>query len=271
MTDLARHYEGWSGTRTGYGTRMRFFVREGVFSTLRSKWALAIVLITYGLVVVPRVFEALMLQTAFDPNYYVPLFLDAQILILLFAAVAGAGIIADDLKDGSIVLHVTRRLGARGYLFGRLATLVVSLSVLTLLPFVLLMIIAVLSTSGTGIEDGGRVIVAGLAAGSLLSVFFTVVVAALSAMLRDSRYAGAGVFFFVLFSDIAASIMESLSSDVHARLISVGDNLQMTISWLFGISPPHAYSAGYSAAILGGIMALCSFLLVREMLVKEGA
>ncbi len=271
MNDLARHYEGWSGTRTGYGTRMRFFVREGVFSTLRSKWALAIVLITYGLVVVPRVFEALVIQTAFNPQYYVSLFLDAQILFLLFAAVAGAGIIADDLKDGSIVLHVTRRLGAGGYLFGRIATLVVSLSVLTLLPFVALMAIAMLSTSGAGIGDGGRVIGAGLVSGVTLAIFFTLVVAALSAILRDSRYAGAGIFFFVLFSDIAASIMESLSSDAYARLISVGDNLQMVISWLFGITPPYAYSAGYSAAILGGIMAICSFLLVREMLVKGGS
>ena len=271
MSELSRHYEGWAGSRTGYNARLRYFVTEGVISTLRSKWSLAILLITYGIVVMPRVIEALMLETAVMPQFYASLYNDLQLLLLLFAAVAGAGIIADDLRDGSIVLLVTRRLGATGYLLRRMAALAITLSALTVLPFVIVLSIALLSTSGAGLADGARTIFAGLAVGMMLSGFFTIVVAALSAVLKDRRYAGAGIFFMVLFSDIAASIMEGLSSNAYSRLISVGDNIGMVSAWLFDLPAPYDFSAGYSAAILFGIIALGSVLLARGMLSGEVA
>lgn len=54
--------------------------------------------------------------------------------MLLMAAYAGAGLIANDMRTGGLLLYLSRPLTLGDYIFGKAAILLVSLSMVTLIP-----------------------------------------------------------------------------------------------------------------------------------------
>ena len=62
-------------------------------------------------------------------------FLGQQIpMMLLMAALGGAGLIANDMRTGGLLLYLSRPLTLRDYITGKLTILVVTLSMVTLIP-----------------------------------------------------------------------------------------------------------------------------------------
>ncbi|MHC1608990.1 MAG: ABC-2 transporter permease [Candidatus Methanofastidiosia archaeon] len=271
MSRFGQSYSSWEGDKTGSGDRMKFFIKAGFKRTMRSKWTIAILLISYALLVMPRLFEALALPDAFVPLFYFSFFKDIQMFLLLLVAVVGAGIISDDMKDFSIVLYFTKGIGRKGYVIGRVVTIMLALSMLTIVAFVAIFAVALISVeiSFSTLQHGAWVFAAGMAMGLFLAVFMTLLVSALSTLLRDRKYTGACIFFLVIFSELAASILESLSTNQYIRLISIWDNIDVVGTYFFRLGSMHSFPQWYSGGVLFFIMSICAFILYYSLVRRE--
>jgi len=260
-----------SAERISMGRRMRFFVSRAIISHIKSKWTIAILVISYALLFVPRLFMTLAMATPFDASFYATYFSEGDLFILLLAAVVGSGVIANDMKDGSLVLLFTTSFGRVRYVVGRVFTVFFLTGLLTLLPPIMLLIVALLASAPpvSAFMEGGWVIGGIIGFSLLLTGFYVLVVSALSSAFADRRYAGAALFFIVLVSDIGRSILSSITSSHYVHLVSVFDNINMVASYFFRSPPPFPVEQGYSALVLLGAMAASSYVLYTTLIKRE--
>lgn len=266
-----RRYEPWTGERTRLGTRLRFFISRGIDEALRSRWALFILLVTYGLLVVPRLFGALATSDPFDPQLYGPLLTDVHLFVLILAAVAGSSLFASDIQDRTIVLYRVRRMGAPYYLVGRLASLAAVLGAVSVAPIAILSSVAILSAapSLSLVLDQGRIVLFALGLGCGVAVFFALFAGAISVLLRERRYAAPAIVFAVLFSEIASSILSSLSTSSLAPLVSVWGNFSLVGAYLFGTDLSAGPAPWQAAGALSAVALACAALMARELVYRE--
>lgn len=257
--------------RTSMGRRMRFFVSRAIISHIKSKWTIAILVISYALLFVPRLFMTLAMATPFDASFYATYFSESDLFILLLVAVVGSGVIANDMKDGSLVLLFTTSFGRMRYVIGRVATVFLLTGLLTVLPPLMLLIVALLASapSMSVFVEGGWVIGGVIGFSLMITGFYVLVVSALSSAFADRRYAGAALFFIVLVSDIVRLILSSITSSSYVHLVSVFDNISMVASYFFRSPPPFPVEQGYSALVLLGAMAASSYVLYTTLIKRE--
>ncbi|MBN1786748.1 MAG: ABC transporter permease subunit [Candidatus Methanofastidiosa archaeon] len=271
MSRFYARYSSWAGLRTSMGKRMSFFITHGLRRALRSKWAILVLVITYGLIVMPRVFAAMNPFFAFDPLSYFSLYDEMQLFIMLYAAVIGAGIIASDFNDKSIVLYFTKGFSKAGYAFGKLSVLFLSFSLVTILPLIVIFAVALIS-SDLGLDlirDNIWVLAAGLSLGLLVTLLLTTLTAGLSSLLGDVRYAGASIFAIFFLSRLVSEILLSINGNEHMKLISLWDNLSAVGTYLFRLDNPYGFPQLYPFLVIVGIIALSSLAVYYILFKKE--
>ncbi|MHC1605137.1 MAG: ABC transporter permease [Candidatus Methanofastidiosia archaeon] len=268
MSRYMAKYSAWGGRRTSRGQRLRFFIKEGLKRIFRSKWTILVLLLFYMLLVVPRVFAIVALPMKFEPDFYFSLFGEMEMFLILFAAVVGAGIIANDKKDNTIVLYFTRGISKSGYLIGKLTILFIAFSALTILPFIILFALALVSSniSLSAFKDNIWILGAGIALGVIVTLFLALLTAGLSTLLNDKRYAGAGLFVVVILSALLSDILISLNGNELMRLISLWDNLGMIGSYLFRMDSLYNFSAFYSFGVVASVIAVMGLAIYISLI-----
>jgi len=271
MSRFMARYSAWTGKRTSKRKRLMVFLSNGFKSTLRSKWTILALAITYGLILVPRLFMAMMPGQRFNPNFYFTLFDEMGLFIILYSAVVGSGIIANDWNDKSIVLYFTKGLSKAGYVAGKLMILVASLSLITILPLLILFSLGLISSNLTFdlLRDNIWVLAAGLSMGLYQTIFLTFLIAGLSSLLNDRRYTGVALFSSFILSRLVSDILYGLNGNDMVRLASIQDNFTMVGTYLFRLDGIYSFSRYYSFFVLLAIILIMASIVYYNVFIKE--
>jgi ABC-2 type transport system permease protein len=183
---------------------------------------------------------------------------------LLLSIFGGAGLIANDLRTGGILVYLSRPLTRRDYVVGKLGVLLgLNLSA-TLVPGLLLYAIALamvpkqfavwsLAWLGPAVVAHSLVLAGVL---SLLSL-------AASALSRSARVAGLGLVGLWVGLEIVRQIVRAITRRPEAILLSLQADLRALGNALFGV--PARGDAGlhwiWPALVLAGVAALCLLIL----------
>ena len=190
-------------------------------------------------------------------------FLAIQTLFtLLLSIFGGAGLIANDLRTGAILVYLSRPLTRRDYVLGKLGVLMALNLSVTLVPGLLLYLIAIALAPDQFAQWSlawiGPAVVLHSAVTSLVMSLIALAVSSLS---RSARVAGLGFFGLVFGLEIVRGVLRALYDRPESALLSVQADLQSLGNALFGITDrafqlPWAYPALVLFAVSLGCLAI---------------
>ena len=206
-----RHYEGPSGGRVtaliavymdsvrsvlGLGRGVSAKLMPGIFALLAIGPALAFVFIAGVITSFGGNAEDI------DPPGHEDYFGLSFIVMLLFAAVVGPGLLCSDRRNSVLVLYAVRPLTSLDYSIARWLAFFTFTAGFTLVPQALLYISFILSDDSPWayIEDNGRDLTAIIVVGLILSAFMTSLAMAAASLTTRRAFASAGVIAFIFIS-----------------------------------------------------------------------
>ncbi len=184
-------------------------------------------------------------------------------LTLLLSIFGGAGLIANDLRTGAILVYLSRPLTRRDYVLGKLSVLMALNYSATLLPALLLYAVSL----GLAPELFLKWELAWIAPmivlhATILSLVVSLVALAISALSRSARVAGLAFAGVIVGLEIVRGVLEGILDRPEARVLSLQNDLRIIGNLLFGVAETGgAVPAIYPIAVLVLTAAGCLAIL----------
>jgi ABC-2 type transport system permease protein len=192
-------------------------------------------------------------------------FLNFQVVFaLLLSLFGGAGLVANDLRTGAILVYLSRPLTRRDYVLGKLTVLLALNLSATLAPGLLLYAAALGFMPETfatwGLAWVGPAIVAQSLVVSLGTALFVLAVSALS---RSGRVAGLTFVLLWVGLGVLGPLLALVLNAPVAELLSFEGDLRRVGSALFGTASASALHWAWAAGALG-LASGASLLVLRS-------
>jgi ABC-2 type transport system permease protein len=190
-------------------------------------------------------------------------FLNQQIgFTVLLTVFGGAGLVANDLRTGAILVYLSRPLTRRDYVVGKLGVLLALNLSVTLAPGLLLYGIGLALAPGQFLEwalawIGPAVVVHSLA----IAVFVSLLGLAVSALSRSARVAGLGFIGLIVGLDLARGVLVNVLDRPELALLSLLADLRALGAALFGLDGQLQAYGGLAALVLAVVGAGCLAVL----------
>ena len=205
---------------------------------------------------------------AVDPAYFRTYFTSEFLLfmMLMLMVLAGAGLIADDLRSNSLQLYFARPIRKRDYLLGKAGVTSFFLLLMTLVPGVLFIILKLIFSGSLRFLGQYPWLPLAVAAYSLiLTVFFTLFTLAISSLGKNRRFTSIMLFLVYIFSDVFFGVLYGSFHLPELCWLSIKANLQQVGAALFRATPPYDASWVVSAVILAALSGGAALLLFRRV------
>jgi ABC-type transport system involved in multi-copper enzyme maturation permease subunit len=206
----------------------------------------------------------LTINPAYFKNYFTA---DALLFFMLMLMVlAGAGLIADDLKFNALQLYFARPLRKRDYIAGKLATASFFLLSLSLVPGLLFIIFKIIFAGSFKLLGDFPWLPLSVVGYSLvLTLFFSLYTLLISSLSRNRRYTAILIFLVYILSDVFFGIFFEIFRSPYFSLLSIKCNLQQVGAAMFGVAPRYNVPWLYSLIVLAGIATAAGFILKRKV------
>ncbi|MGA1848109.1 MAG: ABC transporter permease subunit, partial [Thermoplasmatota archaeon] len=157
--------------------------------------------------------------------------------IIMLTAVAGSGLISNDLKNNTLTLYLSRPITWKEYIFGKFLALSFLLSLITIVPTILLFLAEVAFRDvSLGYILGNIPVLGGMLLAYVITVaLFSSVALALSSSTRRWIFAGVGIFAYFIFTPPVGDLLADLFENEHFRLLNINYVLKITFKPLFGL------------------------------------
>jgi len=164
-------------------------------------------------------------------------FLNQQIgLTLLLSIFGGSGLIANDLRTGAILVYLSRPLTRRDYVLGKLGVVMGLNLAVTLVPGLLLYLIALGLAPDMFVKWSLAWIAPAVALHSIvISLAVSLLTLAVSALSRSARVAGLALAGLMIGLEIVRGILVAMTDQKLAHVLSVQTDLRAVGNALFGI------------------------------------
>ncbi len=270
-------YRHWTGKWTSHPYRWWVITRQGINMLSHKKRFLALMILSS----IPFIVRAVMLYLSTVVGKNAPFlrvngkffedFLTQQMFFLFLIAIyAGAGSISSDLRANALQIYLSKPITRRDYIMGKLGMLVFFLALPTLVPGLLLFLLAVLFESSLSFFNEYYWVPLSVLGYSAVIVFVcALVMLALSSLTRSSRFAGinfAAVFFF---SQILYGIIGGILRTTRVAWISLGNNLTQIGDVFFRSDPKYSSPLWISVVVLTLLMAGGAWIVHRRVQAVE--
>jgi ABC-2 type transport system permease protein len=244
--------------------------REALRLVLVRRWFLALLAVAW-LPFVVQVIRIYIVTRFPQANQILPVdgrlfgeLLGWQALFTMFITIfGGAGLIANDLRTGAILVYLSRPLTRRDYVIGKLGVLLALNLSVTLLPGLMLYLVALSLAPDLFWKWSLAWIAPAVVAQSLaLSVVMSLVALAVSSLSRSARVAGLGFFGLLIGLEVARGILYALYRRPETALLSLQADLRALGVALFGLTERAVTLPwAYAAAVLAGVCGACLLIL----------
>lgn len=169
-------------------------------------------------------------------------FLNGQLgFAMLLSIFGGAGLVANDLRTGAILVYLSRPLTRRDYVLGKMGVLLALNLSVTLVPGLLLYLSAMSLLPDRYLKlDMAWIGPAVVAHSVLISVAVSLLALAVSSLSRSARVAGVALMALWVGLEIARVVASNVFARPEIGLLSIQGNVQAVGRALFGIPPDAA-------------------------------
>jgi ABC-2 type transport system permease protein len=261
--------------------RVRFWpiTREALRLILARRWFLAL-LVAAWLPFVVQVIRIYVVTRFPEANRILPVdgrlfgeLLAWQAFFATFITIfGGAGLVANDLRTGAILVYLSRPLTRRDYVIGKLGVLLLLNLSATLCPGLVLYAVALALAPDLFWKWSLAWIAPAVVAQSFaVSVVMSLVALAVSSLSRSARVAGLGFFGLLMGLEVARGILYAIYRRPETALLSLQADLRSLGVTLFGLTDrsvnlPWAYAAAMLIAVsIGSLLILRSRVRAVEI------
>ena len=157
-------------------------------------------------------------------------------MALLLTTFAGAGLIANDLRTGAILVYLSRPLSRRDYVIGKLGVLLALNLSVTLAPGLLLYLVGIALAPSRLLKWELATIAPAIVVYSLaMTVVLSLVALAVSALSRSARVAGIAFFGLLVGLEVVRVVLVEVLDKQAVALISLQANLRALLALLFDL------------------------------------
>ncbi len=255
-------YRHWSGTWTTHPYRWWVVTRQGIKLLVNKKRFLVLMILS----AIPFMVRAVLIYLSASVGKSIPMmqidarffesFLSQQgFFVFIITIYAGAGLISNDLKANALQIYFSKPITRQDYLLGKLGILVFFLALPTLVPGVLLYILAILFEANIGFFQANYWILGSIVGYSLLIVFsYGMIMMGLSSIGKSSRFAGISFAALFFFSQILNIITSLVLQTTRIGWIALDNNFRRVGDFLFQLDSRLQYGAWISFLILALLM-----------------
>jgi ABC-2 type transport system permease protein len=190
-------------------------------------------------------------------------FLNGQIgAAMLLAVFGGAGQVANDLRTGAILAYLSRPLTRRDYVLGKLGiVLALTLSVTAVAGLLLYVVSVALAPERFLTWQLAWLAPAILLHGLTISLVFSLLILAVSALSRSARIAGLACFGLIVALEIGNGILRNIYDNPWTTALSLTANLRALGVALFGVGALRFEAIGWPLAA-GTLVLVCAGALL---------
>lgn len=219
-------------------------------------------LIRVGQVVVATQFPQIRVMLPVDGRLFGE-FLNQQVwLALLLSVFGGAGLVANDLRTGAILVYLSRPLTRRDYILGKLTVLLALNLSVTLVPGLLLYVAALALAPATFAAWNLLWIPPAIVAQSLLvSLGAGLLALAVSSVSRSARVAGLTFVLLWVGLGVLGPLLGEVLNAPLAALVSLEEDMRLVGSALFGVDAGEVVHWSWAALTLAAVAAACLWVL----------
>jgi ABC-2 type transport system permease protein len=243
-------YQHWTGKLSNHTWRWWPITRQGVRSGLKNRYLKIVLLLAW----LPALLLAAMLcvwglvernsdlvssllgflknlfgpQTVTDPKHYrvevwtiyFHYFLQAELRFsLLVLLLVGPNLISADLRFNALPLYFSRPLRRFDYFLGKLGVVATFIGMIVIVPSVFAYVLGLLfSLDLSIIGDTYPLLLAAIGYGIVIALSAGLLVLALSALSRNTRYVGLFWIAILMVSSIVSSVLESVDQQQKMRM-----------------------------------------------------
>ena len=199
-----------------------------------------------------------------DGRLFLQLFEFQKYAVIVVTIFAGAGLVSTDLRTGAILVYLSRPLTRRDYVVGKLCVLLALNLSVTLGPGLMLYAVG----AGLAPDQLLKPELAWLAPGAalhavLLSVVYSLVGLAISALSRSARVAGLAFFALISGLELTRLVLSVAFEVPAAALLSLQADLRLVGQALLGVAPSAREVGLWAAALLLAAVCAGSLVVIR--------
>lgn len=182
-------------------------------------------------------------------------------LIALIAIFGGSGLIANDLKNNSLSLYLSKPISWVDYLLGKFAVVGILLACLTLIPGLLLFLEHLLLTDTSFFKENYWLPLSIIAYSGIIILSTSLLMLLFSSLTSNPRYATIG-FCAVWFGiPVIYEVLKEITRTSKVAVVSLWANYDLLGTVLFGNPPNYAVHWFWALLTLVALVVLCLFVL----------
>ncbi|MBI1915526.1 MAG: hypothetical protein HYS12_12445 [Planctomycetes bacterium] len=204
---------------------------------------------------------------------YLNLFWYQGYMVMVVLALAGAVLVGNDIRFGSLPFYLSKPMSARHYLFGKCLAIMVFVNLMTTLPALCLFVQYGLLSSYDYFTESGHLLGGILAYGLILSSFLALALLSTAVAVRRTVpliMTWTTLFFF--FRRLAEALVDRLYYDPRWRLIDLWNDLYLVGSACMGMdvdSLQRQPTLTETMLVLLAVSVLCLTYLIRRIRAVE--
>lgn len=266
-------YRRYAGARRPPGHAWAVILRAGVRQLIGRRVFLGLVIVAWIPFLV-RTVQIYAVATYPQAGQIVPIdmrmfqsFVEFQGLFAFFVTVyAGAGLIATDRRANALQVYLSKPLLRMEYIGGKLGVLVVFLSLVTVLPALLLIVMqVVLSGSFAFVREHPAVIPAVFVASTLRVIVYAMTMVALSSLSTSTRYVAVMYAGVVFFTEAIYAVLAFATGSTRVAWVSPSRNFDVVSDAIFRQPARFDTPVAVSVLVLLGLVAVSISVLERRV------
>jgi ABC-type transport system involved in multi-copper enzyme maturation permease subunit len=265
-------YRRYSGVRAALGRSWTVIAWAGIRNMIRKRAFMGLMLFAW----LPFIVRAVQIYVSANfpqAAVFAPTaetfreFLEQQdFFVFVVTIYVGAGLIANDRRANALQIYLAKPMMRSEYIAGKAAILFVFLSLVTLAPALLLLLLQVMFAGSFTFLSNNLFLFPAIIVASLLQVLLaTFTMLALSALSKSSRYVGilyAGALFFTA---AIYGAMVAITGSTKLSYLSLGANLSQVVDVIFRLEPRYATPWQVSLIVIIGLITLSISVLERRV------
>ncbi len=195
-------------------------------------------------------------------------FLEYQgFVVFVITVYVGAGLIANDRRANALQIYLSKPLMRSEYIAGKLAVLFVFLTMVTLAPALMLLLVQVILAGSFSFLMKNLFLIPAITVSALLQVLLaSITMLALSSLSKSARFVAIMYVGILFFTKAIFGVLYAITGTSAASWISLGDSLAQVVDVIFRLKP--RYVTPWQVSLLVIIAAIVVSLSVLERRVR---
>lgn len=266
-------YRRYQGSRLPLGRAWTIIAGAGIRSMLSRKFFLLLFVVSWipFIVRAVQIYAVTMYPQAgqilpVDASLFRDFIHQQGIWVFFISVYVGSGLIANDRRANALQIYLSKPIRRTEYIAGKLGVLLFFLSMVTLLPALLLVIVQIAFAGNLALLQASPQIIPAVLLSSVLRVgVASVTMLALSSLSKSSRFVAILYTGVIFFTEAMYGVLTFITGSTAVAWVSIPANLEQATDALFRLPLSYDTPLVVAGLALAGVVVLSVSVLERRV------